>query len=143
MQIIPLVASQVNLTGLCGFVGDVPSLTSKTDYGKAAEILSLLGAKELSLRLTIGVRTSKDVVEAVRDLERFKVTYIINDCWVVESDFNVWRAFSLTETIRGKFLREFFCHVFVYLEMIFPELVMDLIRVTDSDGKLFSLNKRY
>lgn len=148
MQIIPLVASTINLAGLCQVASSVSmdatrSLVSRTDHGKAAEIMKRLCCKELSIRLTIGLEAKRPIVDALRELERFKVVPIKDDWYAIEADFNTWRCLTQSETSKKSVLKEFFCQIFVFLEMLFPDLVMDLIRVPDSDGSLFSLNKRF
>lgn len=144
MRIIPLVASQVNLPGFCEIIGSVPmGLECKTDHGRMLEILKRLGHKQVNFQLIIGVE-AKGIFEDLRNLELFRIQNLKDDWHVVEGNFSAWRCCCQNETAHKKStLREFFCQVYMALEMLFPELVMDLIRVPDQSGPLFSLNKRF
>lgn len=144
MRIIPLVASTVNLPGFCEIIGTVPTgLECRTDHGRMLEILKRLGRKELNFQLIIAVQVTDNIIGELKELEQLKVSHLHTNWYAVDTVFKNWRHLVQTETHAKSSLREFFCQVYMSLEMLFPELVMDLIRVPDQSGPLFSLKKRF
>jgi hypothetical protein len=148
MKIIPLVASNVNLSGICELAEGTKAaagLLNKTDHGRSSEIMKKLCHRDLPLRLTIAVRLDDTFLsDCLRENQRVKVFKLHGSWLAVEADLETWRDLVyVSSNTKTAFLREFFCQVFLVLEMVFPELMLDLIRVPDADGVLFSLNKRY